>query len=122
MISLLRNFLAVIIFSLSLSLIFVFIIFIIFADLIFSSSKNYHLCHKFMFSHSIYLNIFLIIFIIFSLSLSLIFVFIIFIIFADLIFSSSKNEHLCHKIMISHSIYLNIVLTIKFTFIFSIST
>ena len=58
--------------------------------------------------------------IIFSLLLSLIFVFTVFIIFVNLISSLSKNKHLCYKIIISCSIYLNIVLTIEFNLIFNI--
>src|SRR5947207_15968677 len=58
--------------------------------------------------------------IIFFLLLFLIFVFIIFTIFADLISSSSRNEHLCCKIIILHLICLNIILIINFIFIFSI--
>ena len=60
--------------------------------------------------------------IIFFLLLFSIFVFTVFMIFADLISSSSRNEHLYYKIMISHLICLSIILIIKFIFIFSIST
>ena len=58
--SLLRSFLTAIIFSLSLSSIFVFIIFIIFVNLISSLLRNEHSYYKIMISHLICLSIALI--------------------------------------------------------------
>jgi len=59
--------------------------------------------------------------IIFFLSLFSIFVFTVFTIFADLISFLLRDEHSYYKIMISHLIHLNIVLTMRFDLIFSIS-